>query len=232
MTDISDHRPADTVQSVSRRLRQWLSTHLIQVLGLITPIVLTAITVYFTADLDDLASRYHAFRKWATPAVEFVTTVFLIAAVLVAGLFCYMLFSALAATARRITDAYYYSHVRALRRLCEDRDNTLQRLAIIEERLRIGNHAMLNLPDNLLPEQIALAVGSYEREQHLARLWQRLKSAVAGTADGYLVVDMEANSVYATHYKTRQTAERALNDDTRSGRVLVHVIATDWPEEG
>ena len=107
----------------------------------------------------------------------------------------------------------------------------MQRLAIIEERLRIGTHPMLRLPDNLAPEQIEHAVRRFEREQHSKHLWEWIRSMVTNSVDGYLVLDKDESGGHTAHYKTREETEEAFNRNPKSGRVFVHVIETDWDQQ-
>ena len=218
-------------KNVIHRAGRWFSKNLLEVLAIITTILVAVSTIYLTADLGDLASRYRAFREWASPAVEFVTSLIVVAAALATVTVILVLFRKLAATARRIAEALYYRHVRAIQRLCEDRDSTSQHLAIIEERLRIGVHPMLNLPDNLVPEEIEFAVRRYGREQHFKHLWEWLRPTIACSVDGYVVLDQHGSGGRATHYKTREAAEQNFNRNPTSARVLVHVIEADWDQK-
>ena len=131
------------------RIGSWLYTNLV---GLLALIVVTV------ANRDTLTPVARELQKQAGPVIE---TIIVVAAVIVyfaaaiavswsLGRFLRLLRD----RARRLAEHYYLRHVQLLGVVYDILTGHEKRLASIGERLRIGSHRTLNLPDNLVPELI------------------------------------------------------------------------------
>ena len=224
MTGPNRVRLSVTLKNAIQRVGGWFGKNLLAVMTLLVAII----SIYLTADLEQVETRITIFQDWANLAVEIVTYLLVAVAIALTVVAIRALYRKLSGTVRRAVDAFYFRHVRQIKLLRLDTTEYSHRLAIIEERLRIGNHPMLNLPDNLVPAQIEHAVRSYGREQHIQQLWERVRPMIGHTLDGYLVLDVEASGAHASYHETRKAAEQAFNRNSKSGRILVHVIEADW----
>ena len=117
-----------------------------------------------------------------------------------------------------------------IRELKEIVQELADRLATVEERLRIGEYEALNLPDNLPPDTVRSEVQRYEREHGFRYLWAAVERHLRGNHSGYLIIKHRESSHWlqpkgkVTHYSTRSEAEKNLE----RGMVLVHAIESDW----
>ena len=135
----------------------------------------------------------------------------------------------------RMTRAIVERHIVELKESVDRLENASNRekgrLSVVEERLRIGRHLALNLPDNLPPNSIKAEVQRYERERGLRFLWKRVENSLRETKTGYIVVEHhESGGLEDTkdrYFDTRSKAEAEMGPE----KVLIHVIEEDWTWE-
>ena len=92
---------------------------------------------------------------------------------------------------------------------------------------------MLNLDDNLTPQEIMEQIKTYGAAHGLKDLWWELHPALYRALDGHLVYIHWPSSDTSTlhHFATRPKAEAYLKKHPEDGNVLVHVIELDWAKE-
>ena len=92
---------------------------------------------------------------------------------------------------------------------------------------------MLNLDDNLAPEEIRSRVKAYEEAHGLRDLWWELQHILYRVRDGYLAHRHWPSRGTAVDklFETRNEARGYLDKDPEEGNVLVHVIEMDWARE-
>lgn len=214
-----------------RGLRRWVLDNLATLLTALVASLLALVIFLLTADLEVASARVRAFREWANPFVEAATFVIgLIVGAVVSysatNFFLRLLRWSLRRVRHKITqlvDRHYLGVIRLLLASHEER------LSLIERSLGIGNHARLNLPDNMTPEMIERAVRAYERRRGLSDgLWPAVERSIRNTRNGYMVLGREGNTSRGSHHADRQSAEARLAERSERTAVLVHVIADDW----
>ena len=217
------------------RLSRWL-------IGLL---VSAALVVFFTAGGKDMLAYIWDALERARPVIKVVALVLAAIAIVPIVVGCVRLTSRLVAHLRHWVQQLrsvlrrlqaLVDNSDGLRKVVEEAPNVERRLGDIEQRLRLGRHALLELGDYLPPERIESHVRQYARDRGFSddvqdHLWDDVKHVMSTSRSGYLVIARGCpdgvNS--ATHRRTRGEAKAELERHNEcSVLLLVHVHEDDW----